>query len=311
MLLGGIGCSNCFSNVVISYDANGGAVSTTSETVRAYSNVTLPTPGRVGTYIFDGWYTDPTEGTKVGGAGDRYKVSGNITIYAQWVLGVHIYYSTNGTVNPSSEIIPVGGIATLPKPTNSGYTFAGWYKSTGEFAGNAGDEYSVEGIYWYGDYIEILYARWIQDISIIYNANGHTVSVPPDSAPAGSNITLPNLPNRNHYTFAGWYSAPIGGERIGAAGETFTIPRDITTFLQFYAQWIPGEVTITYNANGGSVSATSETILADSIIKLPTPTRANYTFLGWYSAPGGGVRIGGAGDDFTIKSTMTLYAQWG
>lgn len=45
-------------------------------------------------------------------------------------------------------------------------------------------------------------------------------------------------------------------------------------------------------------------------IKLPTPTRTNYTFKGWYTADSGGTKIGDAGASYTPTATTTLYAQW-
>ena len=70
--------------------------------------------------------------------------------------------------------------------------------------------------------------------------------------------------------------------------------------------------TVTYNANGGSVDTTSETVIAYSQITLPTPTApsTNYNFKGWYTASTGGTRVGGAAETYNVTETITLYAQW-
>lgn len=69
--------------------------------------------------------------------------------------------------------------------------------------------------------------------------------------------------------------------------------------------------TVTWNANGGSVSPPSSTVNAGSAINpTPTPTRANYTFNGWYNATSGGSLITTGGASYTPTSSTTLYAQW-
>jgi len=65
------------------FDANGGTVSTTSKTVTKGSTYgTLPTPSLDG-YIFDGWYTSSSGGTKVTSS-TTVTASSNHTLYAQW-----------------------------------------------------------------------------------------------------------------------------------------------------------------------------------------------------------------------------------
>ena len=59
-----------------------------SEDKTLYANwgegaIILPTPTR-GNYIFDGWYTAATNGTKVGNGGTAYTPTSNKTLYAHW-----------------------------------------------------------------------------------------------------------------------------------------------------------------------------------------------------------------------------------
>ena len=68
--------------------------------------------------------------------------------------------------------------------------------------------------------------------------------------------------------------------------------------------------TITYNANGGSVSPSSESVRYGSSVTLPTPTRDHYAFNGWYTAATGGSYVGQGGDTYTPGSSITLYAHW-
>jgi len=68
--------------------------------------------------------------------------------------------------------------------------------------------------------------------------------------------------------------------------------------------------TVTWNANGGSVSPSSTTVSSGSQIQAPTPSRSGYTFNGWYNSSSGGSYIVGAGGNYTVTANVTLYAQW-
>ena len=66
--------------------------------------------------------------------------------------------------------------------------------------------------------------------------------------------------------------------------------------------------TVTFNANGGSVSPeTMETDENGKLSALPTPTRDGYTFDGWYDAKDGGSKV--SADKIYTEST-TIYAHW-
>ena len=71
----------------VTYDANGGAVSPASD---SYTNtpINLPTPTIEGCYLFDGWYTAKTGGTKVQ---SPYTPTANITLYAHWTASTATY----------------------------------------------------------------------------------------------------------------------------------------------------------------------------------------------------------------------------
>ena len=212
----------------VTYDANGGNCGqTTGYATSASAAVTLPTPTRSG-YIFAGWYTSASGGTRVGGAGDSYTPSANITLYAQWGKPCNVTYDANGGS-----------------------------------CGTASEKYT------------------------------------------GTALTLPT-PTRDGYWFVGWYDAAEGGNKIGDAGAKYNPANEIT----LYAHWQEKvEYTVTYNANGGSVSPASATYQGTALA-LPTPTRTGYKFNGWYTAASGGTKIGDAGATYVPSANITLYAQW-
>lgn len=66
--------------------------------------------------------------------------------------------------------------------------------------------------------------------------------------------------------------------------------------------------TITWNANGGSVSPTTTTKnVGEQLGTLPTPTREGYNFLGWFTAATGGIQISAA---TIVTGNVTYWAHW-
>ena len=76
-----------------------------------------------------------------------------------------------------------------------------------------------------------------------------------------------------------------------------------------YAQWTANTLTVTYNSQSGSAVA-SGSVTTGSTLALPAaPTRAGYTFTGWYAAATGGVALT-SGYSPSNTANFTLYAQW-
>jgi uncharacterized protein (TIGR02145 family)/uncharacterized repeat protein (TIGR02543 family) len=70
----------------------------------------------------------------------------------------------------------------------------------------------------------------------------------------------------------------------------------------------PVAYTITFNANGGTVSPTSGTTGADGkLASLPMPTRSDYTFDGWFTAATGGTEVK---PNTVFSANTTVYARW-
>ena len=72
----------------------------------------------------------------------------------------------------------------------------------------------------------------------------------------------------------------------------------------------PTMLTMTLNANGGSVSQSKKyCVYGKAYGTLPTPVRSGYTFKGWYTASLGGTKINPA-DTVNYSGAKTFYAQW-
>jgi uncharacterized repeat protein (TIGR02543 family) len=113
------------------------------------------------------------------------------------------------------------------------------------------------------------------------------------------------------------------------SGTSFTISYDVNggssttpsnqTVGQVFSSWSlagygsissssTNPTTYTYAAGNGTLTANYGNAAA---ITLPTtPSRAGYTFNGWYTAASGGTKAGNAGASYVPTATIKLYAQW-
>lgn len=77
-----------------------------------------------------------------------------------------------------------------------------------------------------------------------------------------------------------------------------------------FSQYEKGLITVSFNANGGSMTETTvTTYFGNAVGTLPVPTRTNYTFVGWFTEATGGSEV----TCDTILSEVkdiTLYAHW-
>ena len=246
----------------ITFDTNGG--SEIAPITQDYGTaITAPAdPTRKG-YTFKGWdkeipKTMPAE---------------NITVKAQWEINQYaITFDTNG----GSEIAPItqdyGTKITAPAdPTRKGYTFKGWDKEIPETM-------PAENI--------TVKAQWeINQYTIAFDTNGGS-EIAPITQDYGTEITAPDNPTREGYTFIGWdRDIP---EIMSAENITVT------------AQWEINRYTITFDTAGGSDIAPITQDYGTNITAPADPTREGYTFIGW---------------DKAIPTTMpaeniTVTAQW-
>ncbi|MGI6736968.1 MAG: BspA family leucine-rich repeat surface protein [Anaerovoracaceae bacterium] len=94
--------------------------------------------------------------------------------------------------------------------------------------------------------------------------------------------TLPSDWTREGYTFDGWYTTPdFSGSRIGR------ITRDDLGDKTYYAKWNPLTYTISYaGVNNADNSMNPATYTPENSVRLKTPKRSGYTFVGWYNSNG-------------------------
>ena len=139
--------------------------------------------------------------------------------------------------------------------------------------------------------------------TITYESNGGS-AVASQTVEERAAMLPPSNPTRTGYTFAGWYYeadfvTPVSWDR-SMPSMNFTL----------YAKWTANNYKITFNAGEGTATGTSLDVTYDKTLgALPTATRANYIFTGWYTASSGGTQYT-ADTVYKNTSNITLYAHW-
>jgi uncharacterized protein (TIGR02145 family)/uncharacterized repeat protein (TIGR02543 family) len=136
---------------------------------------------------------------------------------------------------------------------------------------------------------------------ITFEPNGGTLKYYRDTTGADGKLASLPTPEYEGYTFNGWFTADTGGAKV----DTSTVFSKADTV---YAQWTPNKYAVTFDSKSGS-AVSAQSIEHGGKATLPTaPTRANYTFGGWYKDT-----LYTAAWDFavdTVMSAITLYAKW-
>ena len=142
--------------------------------------------------------------------------------------------------------------------------------------------------------------------TITFVANGGSGTMDPQYVQNGVATALTaNSFTRDDYSFDGWKD---GSGTSYADGATVNINSDMTLTAQWKESSAPTTYTITFDANGGTVSPTSGTTDASGkLSSLPTPTWSGHDFSGWFTAANGGTQVT---TNTVFTGNDTIYAHW-
>ncbi|EJM0234348.1 InlB B-repeat-containing protein [Listeria monocytogenes] len=207
-----------------------------------------------------------------------------------------ITLEVNGTQFPMGEY--EAGATNMPAPARpmvEGYSFGGWF-----------EEPNGTGIRWYFAGVPmpakdvVLYAY--------FTINTYTATLISDERTATQpvvyqkKINEPTKPVKDGYTFIGWYDAETGGKKWDFANDLMP-GKNVTLYARFASKTYP----MTFDNDGVT---TTETVDYDGLAEEPTtPTKAGYTFDGWYDAETGGKKWNFAQDKMPANP-VTLYARF-
>lgn len=155
-------------------------------------------------YVFDGWYTEKTDGTKV----TDFTVKGDATYYARFEKTLKKYavkfIDGDGNQVGETQKVEYEGVPTVPEnPTKEGdehtvYEFAGWY--TEETGGEKVKDFTVtKNAVYYAQFTKNVRNYTVRFVG----ADGSDLGE--SEVPYGSEIELPEDPAaESGYYFAGW-----------------------------------------------------------------------------------------------------------
>lgn len=151
------------------------------------------------------------------------------------------------------------------------------------------------------------YNNLVNPYILTFDANGGTVNSSSKVVYKGEAYSSFPTPEREHYSFDGWYTSAEGGTEISDNSVC-----DVTKDTTLHAHWTLNAFDITFDASGGKVDTSSKTVVyGDKYGELPTPTRDYYTFLGWFTE-----LEDNEGNEITSETVLdtaeniTLYAHW-
>ena len=273
--------------------------------------------GKIPGYRFDGWYTAPNGGNKYD---FNTPLTNNVTVYAHWVgNGYTVRFAGNGATGggtPDQAFqYNIGQNLHRNGFVRDGYTFTGWKRADNQQA--YGDGQWVTNLTTQPNGIVTMVAQWsANEAHIRYNPNppaGKTTGgqgTPNWDGHTGDTPTIgQNGWTIDGYTFAGWATSPDGSGARYAPGARWTANGTLT----LYAQWTPGQASLTYDGNGATGGKTDpQTGKTDEKINVRDNgfTRDGYTFVTWNTqadCKGNAVK---PNSEWTLRGSSTLYACW-
>ncbi len=299
--------------------------------------------------ILDPWQRTVTTMT-VSGSSATYSKYGstvydNIDQIHQWYKAdasihneVTVTFDANGgsCATASKKVDKGSSIGTLPTPSRSGYTFAGWYPSlNGGVAPITASTTVSEAVTWYAHWTSdritgntirfdaaggalpgavathsltgVNTARGTNGL-VLFNCDGQTVKTDSGGTEIAVDATGKVIGKRPCLS-AQVLSVPVGGFVLSGQGNLSGMSSIVDAIhVGYYVNHNPANGTVTvYHSRNAYLAA--EMTVADngSYGVLPIPVLDSTPFLGWYTAPSGGTQVT-AGSPYL---TATLYAHWG
>ena len=296
---------------VITYQAGTGveSVTPTSETVNHGSNAAGSTATVATGYNFDGWYNGSTRVSTALTYGPTSVVK-NMTLVAKGtiktfaVTGTSQYRNTDSTGDWStgtsggsvsgSGTYDYGSKATLTASAATGYTFMGWFNTSGTSVGTS-TTYTINSV----TAAVTVYARFQKNwYTVTYTRGTGVNSLSKTSERVAYNGTVTsetavastgyNSPTWTKSSGTGLLSVSAGKATLSAIQSNCTLVASAT--INSYT------ISYTKNANIASISKTSEKVnhggTATCTATLPANTaQYTYSFGGWYE---GSTRVGTA-----------------
>lgn len=310
------------TSYTITYNANNGSGAPGSQTKWYGEALTLSTtkPTRTG-YTFSKWNTASGGGGTNYNSGASYTANAAATLYAQWTANTYkVTFNANGgsTSTASKNVTYASTYGTLPTPTRTGYTFAGWFTATsGGSQVTASTKVSITSA-------QTLYARWTANkYAVTLDKNGGSNGTGSVTATYGSAMPSATAPSRTGYSFNGYYDAASGGTQYYNASMGSVRAWNKASNTTLYAQWTGYDYTVVFNNNAeyyetsditGSMSNQSHVYGTAKKLSANAFSWLYHKFVGWAKSTNGAPEYVDEQEVSTLTTTsngiVNLYAVW-
>ncbi|ECZ7678878.1 InlB B-repeat-containing protein [Listeria monocytogenes] len=222
--------------------------------------------------------------------------NGNNANAAETATKYKVILDVQGSLTITEELEAGELIKTNPAiPVVEGYAFWGWYDQPN----GQGVRWTPTGLPMPGHDLHLYGYFTIKTYTATLISEERTATQP---VVYQKKINEPTKPVKDGYTFIGWYDAETGGKKWDFANDLMP-GKNVTLYARFASKTYP----MTFD-NGGVT--TTETVDYDGLAEEPTtPTKAGYTFDGWYDAETGGKKWDFAQDKMPANP-VTLYARF-
>ncbi len=152
----------------------------------------------------------------------------------------------------------------------------------------------------------ITVAEVVHEVTVTFNLNYTDAAEPQvETITQGTTVTEPTEPEREEYTFYGWYTEENCENKFD-----FTKPVNANTEL--YARWvktsdIPQGTKVTFNFNGNGTPDKDVDIDEYGLVAPEAAEWAGHYFLGWYTAQNNGELVN---FNELVTENKTVYAHW-
>ena len=198
-------------------------------------------------------------------------------------------------------------------PKKEGFTFDGWYSDKGTWENELmQDTFSERAL---TENIDV-YAHYIptdtplpSEYTITFYIDGSASDAIQTSG--NETLTLPSAPNKDNYTFEGWFFD--NGTWKNELTETTYADKPLTTDVSVYAYYKkteatdpepPQKYTVRFDTNDGTAV---NDMTVSTIAKSPVTTKKGYTFVGWYTESSFTNKVT---FPYEVTKAQTLYAKW-
>jgi uncharacterized repeat protein (TIGR02543 family) len=292
------------------YFDNMGGTGVNSLEVRNKEAVAKPIDPEKKGHNFEGWYKE--KAIKTPYSFDSL-VEDTTTVYARWALKTYNVALDAGEGSGGSATVTTTYQEPMPRyvvaPSRAGYDFEGYYSGNtryynAEMLGQKNWDIDEEN--------PKLTAKWLpKTYNVSLDANGGKDGLSAIAATYGEPMPFAKqYPTREGFIFNGYFeNTKPESTQYYSSSMTSTNNWNLTEAKPtIYAQWNVVPYTLTYKNANNEIAKNPTTYTVQDTVLFADPGLFGYTFVGWFDAPTGGLKVvnlqpGTIGD-------KTLYARW-